>query len=307
MHIILGAGGAIGKGLAQVLLSSGESPRLVSRNPSLVEGAEVFPADITDLQQTLQAVQPSSIVYLCVGLPYDFSVWRKEWPKIMDNAIEACKRSNSKLIFFDNVYMYGKVDGWMTENTPYNPVSKKGDLRARIATQLMSEVRKGNITAIIARSADFYGPYADKTSVPNLLVFAKLAKNKNAQWMINPSVRHSFTHTSDAAESLYLLAKNEHAWNQVWHLPTAGNPITGREFINLAARAMNKSNNLFILRKWMIRLGGLFDKTIRELYEMAYQNEFEYLFDSSKFQQAFNYQPRSYQEGIAEVAATFTK
>ncbi|MFI5152578.1 MAG: NAD-dependent epimerase/dehydratase family protein [Chitinophagales bacterium] len=306
-HIILGAGGAIAKALTQVLLSKGESVRLVSRNPSLLAGTEVFPADITDLQQTVDAVQDSSIVYLCVGLPYDYSVWRNQWPKIMDNTIESCKRSGSRLVFFDNVYMYGKVEGWMTENTPYNPVSRKGDLRARIATQLMSEVRKENITAMIARSADFYGPHADKTSVPNLLVFANLAKNKKAQWLFNGSVRHSFTYTPDAAEALYLLAMDESSWNQVWHLPTAPNPLTGNEFINLAARALNKKSNFFVLRKWMIGLGGLFNKTIRELYEMSYQYQFEYLFDSSKFQKKFNYQTHSYPEGIAEVAATFSK
>lgn len=36
------------------------------------------------------------------------------------NAIEACKVNKAKLIFFDNVYMYGKVDGKMTEETPYS-------------------------------------------------------------------------------------------------------------------------------------------------------------------------------------------
>jgi nucleoside-diphosphate-sugar epimerase len=95
--------------------------------------------------------------------------------------------------------------------------------------------------------------------------------------------------------------------NQVWHLPTAPNPLTGNEFINLAASALNKKSNFFILRKWMIGLGGLFNKTIRELYEMSYQYQFEYLFDSSKFQKKFNYQPHSYTEGISEVAATFSK
>jgi hypothetical protein len=45
----------------------------------------------------------------------------------MDNAIEACKRARAKLIFFENVYMYGKVSGPMTEETPFNPCSKKGE------------------------------------------------------------------------------------------------------------------------------------------------------------------------------------
>ena len=31
----------------------------------------------------------------------------------------------AKLIFFDNVYMYGKVNGIMTEETAFNPCSKK--------------------------------------------------------------------------------------------------------------------------------------------------------------------------------------
>ena len=201
-HTILGAGGAIAKGLTNVLAAQGESIRLVSRNPSLNQQAEVIPADVIDKQQVIEAVKDSAVVYLCIGLKYDYAVWRAQWPKIMDNTIEACRKAGSRLIFFDNVYMYGRVNGPMTEETPYNPVSKKGDLRARIATKLMSEVRKGNIIASIARAADFYGPGADKTSVPNMLVFANLAKNKRAQWLANASVRHSFTYIPDACKAL---------------------------------------------------------------------------------------------------------
>jgi hypothetical protein len=47
----------------------------------------------------------STIVHLLVGLKYDVSVWREPWPRIMGNAIEACKQANAKLIFFDNVYV----------------------------------------------------------------------------------------------------------------------------------------------------------------------------------------------------------
>ena len=52
----------------------------------------------------------------------------------MSNSIEACKRAGAKLIFFDNVYMYGKAGGPMTEETPFNPCSKKGEIRAKIAS-----------------------------------------------------------------------------------------------------------------------------------------------------------------------------
>ena len=224
----------------------------------------------------------------------------------MNNIITACRQAKARLIFFDNVYMYGKVDGPMTEETPYDPCSRKGDLRARIATQLMSEVRKGNITASIARSADFYGPGADRTSVLNLLVFQRLHKGRKAQWLVNPHARHSFTYTEDAVRALYLLGNDESSWNQAWHLPTASAPLTGAGYIDAAAAALGKTPLSMVLPKWMIRMGGLFDRTTAELYEMLYQYEYDYLFDSSKFEMTYGLQPVSYAEGIKATADAYT-
>jgi nucleoside-diphosphate-sugar epimerase len=134
MLTILGAGGAIGTALVKALASRGEAIRLVARHPSASEAvSEVVAADLSELDRTIAAVQGSKVVYLLVGLKYDVDVWREIWPRIMRNAIEACKRANAKLVFFDNVYMYGKVSGPMVEETPFNPSSRKGEIRARIA------------------------------------------------------------------------------------------------------------------------------------------------------------------------------
>src|SRR5258708_30974919 len=225
IHTILGAGGVIANTLFRELSEHQLPVRLVSRTPSF-KPATVDPArpqvttlaaDLTDPAQAFQAIEGAAVAYLCVGLPYRYSIWRELWPRIIDNTIEACKKTKTRLIFFDNVYMYGKTEGPMTEETPYDPSSRKGDLRARIATQLMSEVRKGNITATIARSADFYGPGAGHTGIPNLLVYQRLKKDQRAQWLVNATVRHSFTYTKDAAKALYLLAGNESSWNHAWH------------------------------------------------------------------------------------------
>jgi nucleoside-diphosphate-sugar epimerase len=302
IHTILGAGGIIANGLARQLSLQKLPIRLVSRHPSPFPDATTVAADLTDPGQTLEAIRGSAVVYLCIGLPYDYSIWRQQWPRIIDNTIEACKKTQAKLIFFDNVYMYGKTEGTMTEETPYDPTSRKGDLRARIATQLMSEVRKGNIVASIARAADFYGPGADKTSLPNILVFQKLAKDQRAQWLVNAHTRHSFTYTPDATKALSLLGNDENSWNQVWHLPTAASPLTGAQFIESSAAALNKPSRFRVLPKWLVRLGGIFDKSTNELYEMLYQYEFDYLFDSSKFENAYHFKPTSYEEGIRATA-----
>jgi nucleoside-diphosphate-sugar epimerase len=306
IHTILGANGIIANSLAAELTRRQLPVRLVSRHPLSIPGAASHPADMTDPGQTLAAVNGSAIVYCCIGMAYNYSLWRNQWPRIIDNLIAACRQTGAKLIFFDNVYMYGRASGPMTEETPYNPSSRKGDLRARIATQLMSEVRKGNITATIARAADFYGPGADKTSVFNLLVLRRLIGNQRPQWLVNARVPHSFTYTPDAAKALALLALDENSWNQVWHLPTAQHPPNGAEFIEKAAAVLQKTSRYTVLPKWMIRLGGWFDRTTGELYEMLYQYEYDYVFDSTKFDKAYSFHPTPYEEGIRATVAAAT-
>lgn len=300
-HTILGAGGSVGNALAFELLKSGEKVRLVSRSNYSLPGAESFKADITSYQETLNSVKDSSIVYLCVGLPYDSKIWAEFWPKIIQNTIDACKSVNAKLIFFDNVYMYGKVDGKMTETTPYNPCSRKGEIRANIATILENEIKQKSINAIIARAADLYGPYATKTSLPYILVFDKLINGKKAQWMVDARKLHSFTYTIDSAKGLYLLSKDDTCFNQIWHLPTYNPSVDGERFIDIAAKALSVDSKYSVLKKWMVKMVGLFNKTVSESYEMLYQSENDYYFDSTKFNEYFKYQPKTYEEGIHET------
>lgn len=302
LHTILGAGGAVSNQLLPVLLKNNERVRLVSRRAQQLANIEAVAADVTDYQQTLHAIKGSSVVYLLVGVTYDIKVWRESWPKIMTNVINACKETGSKLIFFDNVYMYGKATENMTEETPFNPNSKKGEVRAAIATKLLSEMKAGNIEALIARSADFYGPVGFETSVPNMLVFANLKKGKRAQWLVNAKLPHSFTYVPDAAEALYILANDDKAFGQTWHLPTSQEIITGELFIKQAAAAMNVENKYSILPVWMMQLAGLFNKPIKESVEMVYQSEFAYHFNSAKFNNTYNFKPTTYYNGIIETA-----
>jgi nucleoside-diphosphate-sugar epimerase len=306
-HTILGAGGVIANELVRALGPSAQAIRLVSRTPRARGGnTSLVAADLTDASQTLEAVAGSSVVYLLAGLKYDHRLWQDAWPKIMRNVIDACARASAKLIFFDNVYMYGRVAGAMTEETPFNPCSRKGEIRAQIATMLLDAMKAGTVSATIARAADFYGPGATN-SVPNLLVFDKFAKGSRAMWLVNDKAKHSFTFTPDAGRSLAMLADSEQTWGETWHVPTRADPLTGHEFIELVAREFKVPARYSVLNKPMLRLAGLFDKNIREAFEMLYQSEADYVFDSSKFEKAFDFTPRSYADGVLLTAAAMTK
>jgi nucleoside-diphosphate-sugar epimerase len=305
MVTILGAGGAISDELVKLLAARKEPFRLVGRNPVSRPGAaELVSADLSDKDQTVRAVAGSSVVFLLAGLKYDHKLWAEMWPRIMANTIEACKRAQARLIFFDNVYMYGKAPGAMTEETPFHPCSRKGEVRAKIASQLIDEWRGGNLKAMIARSADFYGPGV-KNGIPNVMVFEPMSKKQAAMCLANDSLPHSYTYTPDAALTLIKLAESESAWNQTWHLPTAPNAPTVKEFITQAAEAMGVPPKYRVMSPWMVRVVGWFNPVVGEVHEMLYQNDSPYLFDSSKYARAFGFAGTPYADGIRATAAGY--
>lgn len=305
MYTILGAGGSVSNELVKVLAARNLSFRTVSRTGQKSAGAvEARAADLTKHEQTVAAVAGSNVVFLLAGLKYDHKVWAEQWPRIIDNTVDACKQARAKLIFFDNVYMYGRVNGPMTEETPYNPTSKKGEVRAQIATRLEKAWKEGELTGLIARAADFYGPGA-KNGMANVLIFDPLAKGEKAMCLVSDSLPHSYTYVPDAAQALIELAESATAWNQTWHLPTAPHPLTGREFVLAAADALGVPGKYRVLSKAMVKIAGLFNPTIREVHEMLYQNDSAYVFDSSKYARAFGFGGTPYEEGIRQTGSWY--
>lgn len=304
MQTILGAGGDISLALAKELKQFTSQIRLVSRNPQRVnEDDELMALDILNRENVLKAIEGSEIVYLTVGLKYDLRIWQTQWPIIVQHVIEGCIKYNCKLVFFDNVYMYDKdAIPNMTEESSINPPSKKGKVRSQVAALINDAILNKNLKALIARSADFYGPSA-KNGILNLLVLDNLAKGKKANWQADVDKIHSFTYVPDAAKATALLGNTDSAYNQIWHLPTSSERLTGRQFIEMATRMMNKKNTYMLLTPFLLSFLGIFIKTLKELKEMQYQNTQDYFFNSDKFCKTFSFTPTSYEDGMREVLA----
>lgn len=306
MHTILGAGGPVGNSLTKELVKAGEIVRLVSRRQIPTAGTTTWVgADLKNFEQVKKAVEGSAVIYMCAGLQYNKKIWGKEWPLIMQNLIDAVKTVGGRIIFFDNVYMYGQVEGAMTESTPYKPCSVKGEIRAKIADLLMREARAGNINATIARAADFYGAET-LNSFYDSMVLAKYARKQKAMWLGNAHMKHSFTYVPDTGRALYALAKDPLSDNQIWHLPTAP-PRTGIEFIALAADVFHVKAEYRTINRFMLNAIGLFNKLISETAEMYYQYQHDYIFSSAKFENKYGIKPTSYEEGVKNLSNTLFK
>jgi len=303
MQTILGSGGAIGKELAKALTQYTHDIRLVSRNPKKVNMEDtLLRADLLNPEEVQKAVKGSEVVYVTVGFPYKTKTWQAHWPVFISNVIEACIREKCRMVFFDNIYMYDPdhLDG-MTEETPIRPVSNKGKVRAEVAQMIMKQVESGKLTALIARSADFYGPGIKNTSVLTETVLSPLSSGKTASWMGSLDCKHSYTYTPDAGIATAMLGNTSDAFNQVWHLPTAPDPMTGREWIGAIANQLRVTPKSRILSRSMLRMLGVFIPVMREMMEMLYQYDRDYVFSSRKFDQRFDFTPTNYAEGIATI------
>lgn len=299
MQTILGSGGDISRFLAKELKQYTKKIRLVSRHPERVNADdEIMALDLTERENVLKAIEGSEVVYLTVGMKYDLKVWQAQWPALVENVIDGCLRYNCKLVFFDNVYMYDKdAIPHMTEESPINPPSKKGAVRAKNVVLINDAIRNKNLKAVIARSADFYGPSA-KNGILNVLVLNNIAEGKKANWMSSADKIHSFTYAPDAAKATALLGNTDSAYGQVWHLPTSAERLSGRQFIKMATGMAGVKNSYMLLNGFLLSLIGIFNSVLKELVEMQYQNTQDYFFDSNKFCKAFSFTPTSYEDGI---------
>lgn len=304
LHTVLGAGGVIARELTAAMLAQDLRVRLVSRHVHPVPaGTEVVAADLLDAAAVDRAVAGSDVVHLVAGLRYDAAVWQAEWPRVMAHCIEACLRHGARLAFFDNVYAYGRVVGPMTEDTPFNPCSRKGEVRAAIATTLLDAVRRDGLSALIARAADFYGPGASNSLVASVVV-ARLRAGKTPQWVGNAGAVHSFTYTPDAGAAMARLAQAPTAWGQTWHLPTSAEAMTGEQLVRLANELSGQPHRLQVAPRWLLRAVGWFVPILRENDEMMYQFENDYRFDSRKIERAFGLRATGYREGLQRTLAS---
>jgi len=300
MQTILGSGGSIGTDLAKALQQYTDKIKSVSRNPVKVNDTDILQsADLTDSKSLEKAVESSSICYVTIGFEYNLKVWQQQWLSFIKNAVDACIKYNSKLVFFDNVYAIGKDNiKHITENSAISPSSKKGEIRAEVDRFIIERIEKGNPEIIIARSPDFFGPEKKNNSLIMNLIYDNLIKGKTAQWFGNADVIHSMGFTPDLAKGTAMLGNSPDAYNQIWNLPVDKNALTGREWVKLFADELKTSDKVKVIPEIVIKLLGIFVPVLREMPEMIYQFENQFYFDSSKFISRFNFEPTKNKEAV---------
>ncbi|MGO3420193.1 MAG: NAD(P)H-binding protein [Lactococcus cremoris] len=302
MQTILESNGQIGHELAKELYKNyTKEIRLVSRKPQKIHDSdELVSADLLDFNETNNAISGSDIVYFTVGLPMDSEMWMKQFSKILDNVIEACKIHRSKLVFFDNTYMYPKTSAIQFENTIFSPSGKKSLVRAQLADKIIKEMEANELKAVVCRAPEFYGP--EKTqSITNTMIFSNIKAKQKLKIPISDSTLRTLIWTPDASRAMALIGNTDDAYGQTWHLP-CDRSLTYKEMINIADKIENEKLSYSIIKLWKFKVGSLFNKNAKELLELLPRYEVDNLFNSDKFKKRFpSFPVTSFESGIKQI------
>lgn len=303
MQTILGANGQIGEELARELKRNFTSDiRIVSRNAKKVNDTDtVFSADLSVKENAVEAVKGSEIAYFTLGLPMDSDLWEKQFLLITKNIIEACKVNGTKLVFFDNTYMYPQNGNVLTEKTPFAPVGRKGRVRKKMAEMLLKEMAAGTMDIVICRAPEFYGP-GKTQSITNAFIFDAIKEGKKLKVPLRDDKLRSLIWTPDASRATALIGNTPDAYGQTWHLPVDDHRLTYKEFIALASEIYGQEFRYFTIPKFAFRIGALFNEKAKELQELLPRYEYDNLFDDSKFRNRFpDFEVTPYRKGIEQI------
>jgi nucleoside-diphosphate-sugar epimerase len=306
LHVIFGAG-AIGLATLDALLRRGETVRMVSRSGSarVPENVEVVAGNAADPQFTIDVTRGARVVYQTLNPPY--TRWVEEFPALQAGVLAAAETHGARLVSMENVYMYGRPAGRpLTETRDYAAHTKKGQLRGRMAQELLAAHQAGRVQVAIGRASDYFGPRGGAQSNLGDRLFPAALAGKSASVLGDPDQPHTYTYSPDIGEGLAVLGEHPDAPGTVWHLPNDPNTRTTRELVDVVYRlAGQPRTRVRQVPPLLLRLAALTNRTLRELLEMQYQFEEPFVVDSSKIINTLGVPATPIEQALADTLATY--
>jgi nucleoside-diphosphate-sugar epimerase len=305
-HVIFGTG-AIGLATLDALRRRGETVRLVNRSGTapVSDDIEILSGDASDPGFATAAAQGAEVVYQTLNPPYH--QWVELFPALQASVLVAAHANDARLVSMENVYMYGRPDGQpLTETRPYAAHTKKGQLRARMARELLAAHQAGRVRVAIGRASDYFGPRGGAQSNLGDRVFPPALAGTTATVMGNPDQPHTYTYIPDIGEGLAVLGEHSDALGEVWHLPNDPHTRTTRQLVDTIYRqAGQPQTKLRRTPVLLLRALGVINPTVRELVELQYEFQEPFIVDSTKISTKLDVHATPLDQALAETLATY--
>lgn len=303
VHVIFGTG-PVGCWTARALRDLGRPVRVVNRSgvrPGLLPAdVEVVKADASDPARAREAARGAAVVYQALNPPYHR--WADLFPALQTAVTGAAMAEHAKYVSVENLYLYDSSKP-ITEDSPVAPASKKGELRRRMADEVMTLHARGQLRAAALRSSDYYGPGVVGSALGDL-VFGRLAAGKKAQILGSARMRHSFAYIEDVGRAAAVLGTSDQALGRVWIAPHARAKTQG-EMVGEACRVLGRDARVSVVSPLMMRLAGLFIPVARAGVEMMYEFTGPFVVSSTRMERAFHLSATSIEVGIERTVSWY--
>ena len=159
---------------------------------------------------------------------------------------------------------------------------------------------------VVVRASDFYGPRVTNAALGEI-VFGRLLAGKSAQILGKADILHTFAYVPDLGRALVTLANAaDDAYGRAWHVPSAP-ALTQREVVERVASILGVRPKIQTLPAFAVRMVGLVNPILRELYELMYQWQRPFLVDHSDFAARFWSDFTPLDEGLRATAEWYRK
>lgn len=299
-NIIFGTG-PLGQWVAELLATDGQQATLVNRSgkvdAEMNEQVNYAACDATDPNQVKEICKDADVVFHCAMPPY--TQWPQKFPALMQGIIDGVVQTNAKLVFGDNLYMYGPTNGLpVHEDLPYAATGHKGKIRAQMANILLDGHASGKLKATIGRASDFFGPRVINAGLGEMFFKSALA-GKTVNLLGQLDLPHTFSYIKDYAAGLIELSKHDEALGRAWHLPSP-KTISVIEIVQLIEAELGIPIKVRSAGRGMVSFLGLFNPMLREVKEMMYSYEEPYIVEHKQFADTFNLQATPLEQALKE-------
>ncbi|WP_263120488.1 NAD-dependent epimerase/dehydratase family protein [Cellulomonas sp. RIT-PI-Y] len=301
-RLVVGAG-PIGSALVRRLVAAGDTVTVVTRSgrgPDL-PGVTRVAANAADPARLTELATGAATVFNCAN-PGDYTRWEAEWPPLAAALLTAAERSGAVLVTLGNLYGYGPVDVPISRDLPLAATGHKGRLRNRMWQDALAAHRAGRVRATEVRAADYIGPEVTAAGAM-LRRYADVTLRGRAAWVFgDPDVPHTFSDSEDVARLLALVADDERAWGEPWHVPAAGPRSMRQALTDLGAAIGAPAPRLRRVPTAAITLSAPVVPIMRELQEVLWQFQRPFVLDAAATTEAFGVTGSPWEETVVRTA-----
>ena len=301
-HFVVVGAGPVGTETAQQLTAGGDRVTVVTRSgtgPALPSVTRVA-ADASDPERLTELTRGATALISCAN-PTDYTQWERLWPPLWDSILTAAERSGVPLVAASSLYLYGPVDGPMTESLPAAATDHKGRLRAGMWLEAMRRHDAGRIGYVEVRGSDYAGRGVGGNG--HLSRQVPTARKGKTAWVIDsPDQPHTWTDVKDMARTLVAVATREDTWGRAWHAPS-NPPRTQREALTDVLAAVGRPPVRMVgIPAVALRALGVAMPLLRELGQISYMFTRPYVMDSAAAQTELGLVPTPWAEVCRRTA-----